>query len=75
MKPFTKFTLHNLSCFDQKEIYIGFKNQNNTPPQLEAWIYLLPSLKEHEFRIEEHNWCANKLKNDSVQLHILNRNK
>ena len=31
-------------------------------------------MKEHGLKIEEQNWCANKLKGDSIQLHILNRN-
>ena len=48
MEPFSKFTLHNLLCFDQE--------------------------KERGFKIEEHNWCGNKLKDHSVQLHILNKN-
>ena len=46
----------------------------NAPPQLEAWINLLPSLKERRFKIEEHNWCADKLKDDIIQLLTLNRN-
>ena len=58
----------------REDIYLDLKIKINTPPQLEAWINLLPSLKERGFKIAEHNWCANKLKDDSISLHILNRN-
>ena len=58
----------------REDIYFDLKIKINTPPQLEAWINLLPSLKERGFKIEEHRWCVNKLKDDSIQLHIFNRN-
>ena len=54
-------------------MYLDLKIKINTPPQLEAWMNLLPSLKEGEFKTEEDNWCANKLKDNSIKLHILNR--
>ena len=57
-----------------EDIYLDLKIKINAFPQLEAWINSLPSLKECGFKIEEHNWCTNKLKDDSIQLHILNRN-
>ena len=57
-----------------EDIYLDLKIKINACPQLEAWINSLPSLKECGFKIEEHNWCTNKLKDDSIQLHILNRN-
>ena len=56
------------------DIYLDFKIKTNTPAHLEAWINLLPCLKERGFKIEEHNWSTNKLKDDTIQLHILNRN-
>ena len=52
---------------------LDLKIKINAPAHLEAWINLLPSLKERGFKIEEHNWSANKLKDDTIQLHILNR--
>ena len=55
------------------DIYLDLKIKINTPAHLDAWINLLPSLKETGFKIEEHNWSENKLKGDTVQLHILNR--
>ena len=57
----------------REDIYLDLKIKINPPTQLEPWINLLRSLKEHEFKIEEQNWCANKLKEDSIQLNILNR--
>ena len=55
------------------DIYLDLKIKINTPAHLEAWINLLPFLKERGFKIEEHNWSGNKLKDDTIQLHILNR--
>ena len=40
---------------------------------MERWINLLPSLKGLGFKIEDNDWVSNKTKNDTVQLHILNR--
>ena len=57
----------------REDMYLDLKIKINTPPQLEAWINLLPSLKEGGFKIEEDNWCANKLKDNSIKWHILNR--
>ena len=56
------------------DIYFDLKIKINAPKQLEAWINLLPSLKERGFKIEDYNWTSNKLKDDTIQLHILNRN-
>ena len=53
------------------DIYLDLKIKINTPAHLEAWINLLPFLKESGFKTEEHNWSANKLKDDTIQLHIL----
>ena len=55
------------------DIYLDLKIKINAPAHLEAWINLLPSLKERGFKTEEHKWSANKLKDDTIQLHILNR--
>ena len=55
------------------DIYLDLKIKINTPAHLEAWINLLPSLKERGFKTEEHKCSANKLKDDTIQLHILNR--
>ena len=52
---------------------LDLKFKINAPAHLEARINLLPSLKERGFKIEEHNWSANKLKDNTIQLHILNR--
>ena len=46
----------------------------NVSETLEPWINLLPYLKDHGLKIQEHNWTSNKLKDDTIQLNILNRN-
>ena len=56
------------------DMYLDLKIKVDAPKQLEAWINLLPSLKERGFKLEDHNWTSNKLKDDTIQLHILNKN-
>ena len=55
---------------------LGFKIQKrhtDTLTQIESWINLLPSLKQFDLRIENQDWCSNKLKYETLQLHILKR--
>ena len=40
---------------------------------LEPYINLLPSLKGLGLKIEGNDWLSNETKNDTIQLHILNR--
>ena len=40
---------------------------------MEPWINLLLSLEGLGLRIEDNDWVSNKTKNDTIQLHILNR--
>ena len=54
-------------------ILLDLKIKINAAERLEAWINLLPCLKERRFKIEEHNWAANRLK-VTTQFNILNRN-
>ena len=57
----------------REDIYLDLNIKINAPAHSEAWINLLPSLKERGFKMEEHNWSANILKDDTIQIHILNR--
>ena len=60
--------------WSRDDIYLDLKSKFDAPKQLEGWINLLPSLKECGFKIEDYDWTSNKLKDDTIQLHILNRN-
>ena len=55
------------------DIYLDLKIKINVPNTLEPWINLLPSLKGLGLKIEDNDWVSNKTKNDTIQLHILNR--
>ena len=57
----------------REDKYLDLKIKIDAPPQLEAWINLLPSLNERGFKIEEYNYSTNTLKDYSIQIHILNR--
>ena len=45
----------------------------NTPPGIEPWLNLLPSLKGIGLKLENQDWVLNKTKENPIQLHILNR--
>ena len=63
-----KFTLR-----PRDNILLDLKITVNTTGCLEAWIDLLPTLKEFGLLIEDHNWTANKLKDETIKLNILNK--
>ena len=46
----------------REDIYLDLKIKANASQQLEAWINLLPSLKERGLKIEEYNYSTNTLK-------------
>ena len=51
------------------DIYLDLKFNIETPTQIEPWINLLPSLNNRELKIENQDIT----KDDTIQLHILNR--
>ena len=55
------------------DIYLDLKFKIDAPTQIEPWINLLPSLKQFNLRIENQDWCSNRLKDETIQLHTLNR--
>ena len=57
----------------REDKFLDLKIKIDAPPQLEAWINLLPSLQERRFKTEEHNYITNTLKDINIQVHILNR--
>ena len=40
---------------------------------MEPWLNSLPSLKRIGLHIENNDWVENKTKDNTIQLHILNR--
>ena len=63
-----KFTLRR-----RDNILLNLKITIKAPGCVEAWINLVSTLKELGLAIEDHNWAANKLKDDTIQLNILNK--
>ena len=53
------------------DIYLDLKFNITTPPGIEPWINLLPSLKTIGWKIEAQDWVSNKTKDNTIQLHIL----
>ena len=57
----------------REDIYLDLKFDINTPPGIEPWLDLLLFLKTLGLRIEDHYWVSNTTKDNTIQLHILNR--
>ena len=57
----------------REDIYLDLKFDINTPPGIEPWLNLLPSLKGVGLKLENQGWVSNKTKDNNIQLHILNR--
>ena len=57
----------------KNDIYLDLKFNIQTPETIEPWLNLLPSLKSLGLHIENEDWVSNKTKNNTIQLHILNR--
>ena len=55
------------------DIYLDLKFDIQTPETVEPWLNLLPSLKSLGLHIENEDWASNKTKDNTIQLHILNR--
>ena len=56
----------------REDIYLDLKVDINTPPGIEPWLNLLPSLKGIGLKLENQDWVSNKTKDNTIQLHILN---
>ena len=57
----------------REDIYLDSKFNIQTHERIEPWLNLLPSLKEMGLHIEIEDWASNRAKDNTIQLHILNR--
>ena len=57
----------------REDIYIDLKFDIQMPKTIQPCLNLLPSLKEMGMHTENANWIENKAKDNTIQLHILNR--
>ena len=55
------------------DIYLDLKFDIQTLETLKPWLNLVPSLKGIGLHIENDDWIQNKTKDNTIQLHILNR--
>ena len=55
------------------DIYLDLRFDIQIPETLEPWLNSLPSLKRIGLHIENNDWVENKTKDNTIQLHILNR--
>ena len=56
------------------DIYLDLKFDIQTPETIEPWLNLLPSFKSMGIHIENDDWISNKTKDNTIQLHLLNKN-
>ena len=57
----------------RNSIYLDLKFNVETSKVLEPWINLLPSIKGLGLNIENEDWANNKTKDNTIQLHLLNK--
>ena len=57
----------------RKEIYLDLKFNIQMPETIDPWLNLLPSLKVIGLHIENEDWASNKTKDNTIQIHVLNR--
>ena len=57
----------------REDIYLDLKLDINTLPGIEPWLNSLPSLKGIGLKLENQDWVSKKRKDNTIQLHILNR--
>ena len=55
------------------DIYLDLKFNIETSKELQPWISLLPSLKGFGLAIENEDWANNITKDNTIQLHLLNK--
>ena len=54
-------------------IYLDLKFNVEASKELDPWISLLPSIKGLDLNIENEDWANNLTKDNTVQLHLLNK--
>ena len=67
------YSPENFKLKPRDDIYLDLKFDIQTPETIEPWLNLLPSLKSLGLHIENEDWASNKTKDNTIQLHILNR--
>ena len=55
------------------DIFIDLKFDIQMPETIQPWLNLLTSFKSAGLHIENDDWLSNKIKDGTIQLHILNR--
>ena len=55
------------------DIYLDLKFDIQTPETIEPCLNLLPSFKPMGMHIENDDWISNKTKDNTIQLHLLNK--
>ena len=67
------YSTEKIKLRPRDDYHLDLKFNIETPKELSPWINILPSLKELGLSIEDHDWKDNKRKQNTIQLHLLNK--
>ena len=67
------YSTKNFKLRPRDDIYLDLRFNIDTPEMIKPWLNLLPWLKGLGLSIENDDWADNKTKDDTIQIHILNK--
>ena len=67
------YSTEKMKLRPRDDYHLDLKFNIETPKELSPWINILPLLRELGLNIEDHNWKDNKTKQNTIQLHLLNK--
>ena len=67
------YSTEKIKLRPRDDYHLDLKFNIETPKELSPWINILPLLRELGLNIEDHNWKDNKTKQNTIQLHLLNK--
>ena len=70
---YKRFSPQKFTLRPREDTYLDLKLEIETPETIEPWLNLLPSLNGIGLHIENDDWAENKTKDNTIQLHILNK--
>ena len=72
-KFYKVYSLEKFKLRPRDDIYLDLKFDIQMPETIEAWLNLLRLPKSLGLHTKNEDWASNKTKDNTIQLHILNR--
>ena len=67
------YSTEKIKLRPRDDYHLDLKFNIETPKELSPWLNILPLLKGMGLSIEDHDWKDNKIKQNTIQLHLLNK--